>query len=210
MNAVEWDRKKHWEEVYRDKPAVETSWYQAHPTVSLLMIEHTGFGPNSSLIDIGGGASLLVDHLLHLGYRDLTVLDVSRAALAQAASRLEHRAVRVDWLEADVTQFTASRRFNIWHDRAAFHFLTAESDRQRYVGALQAALAPGGQAIIATFAPGGPEKCSGLPIVQYDSSRLIKALGPGFVLLEEQDEEHITPAGREQFFRFFRLEKSRN
>lgn len=207
MSSAEWDRKKHWEKVYRDKLPGETSWYQSDPLLSLSMIEHTGFGPAGSLIDIGGGASLLVDHLLDLGYRDLTVLDVSRAALAQAASRLENRAARVDWLEADVTQFKPARHFTIWHDRAAFHFLTADSDRQRYRVALKAALTPGGQAIIATFAPGGPEKCSGLPIVRYDSPRLLKALGPGFVLLEQQDEVHITPAGREQLFRFFRLGK---
>lgn len=207
MNSQKFDRKHHWETVYGNKAAEETSWYQAIPHLSLSMIANAGLGPESALVDIGAGASLLVDHLLDQGYRDLTVLDISSAALAQASSRLGDRATRVTWIEADVTMFTPSRQFDLWHDRAAFHFLTEAEDRQRYLAVLQKALAPGGQAILATFAPGGPAKCSGLDIVQYDAERLGKELGPEFILVEQHEERHRTPAGGEQLFNFFRFQR---
>jgi SAM-dependent methyltransferase len=207
MNSQKFDRKHHWERVYGNKAAEETSWYQAIPHLSLSMIANAGLGPEAALVDIGAGASLLVDHLLDQGYRDLTVLDISSAALAQASSRLGDRATRVTWIEADVTMFTPSRQFDLWHDRAAFHFLTEAEDRQRYLAVLQKALAPGGQAILATFAPGGPAKCSGLDIVQYDAERLGKELGPEFILVEQHEERHMTPAGGEQLFNFFRFQR---
>lgn len=201
------DRKHHWETVYGNKSAEETSWYQPFPHLSLSMIANTGFGPEASLIDIGAGASLLVDHLLALGYRDITVLDISSAALAQASCRLGDE-FPVNWVEADVTTFMPGRQFDIWHDRAAYHFLTEEQDRQRYLAVLRKALKAGGQAVLATFAPGGPVKCSGLDIVQYDADKLCNELGPDFTLLEQQEERHLTPAGREQLFNFFRVKRS--
>ncbi len=206
MNISESDRKRHWETVYGNKTAEETSWYQLFPRLSLSMIARAGVGRDAALVDIGGGASLLVDHLLDQGYRDLTVLDISAAALAQASSRLGQRAKRITWVEADVTVYEPSRQFDLWHDRAAFHFLTEAKDRKRYMTVLRKALAPGGQAIVATFAPGGPQKCSGLDIVQYDAGKLGDELGPEFTLQEQHQERHETPAGREQLFNFFRFQ----
>jgi SAM-dependent methyltransferase len=202
------NRKQHWESVYGEKPAQQTSWYQKVPSLSLSMIANTGLDHNAALIDVGGGASLLVDHLLEQGYRDLTVLDISRAALDQACERLGEAAAMVNWIEADVTSYVADRQFDLWHDRAAFHFLTAKKDRQQYVQVLRNSLAPGGHAIIAAFAPSGPEKCSGLNIVQYDAVKLSDELGPEFVLDEQEEESHVTPANREQVFNFFRLRRT--
>jgi SAM-dependent methyltransferase len=202
------ERKRHWEEVYRSKPAVETSWYQAEPGTSLAMIRGAGAGPDQGLIDVGGGASLLVDHLLQLGFRDLTVLDLSAEALEQARRRLGASAQGIQWIVADITEYEPDRDFEVWHDRAAFHFLTDPSDRQRYVAVLRSALRPGGQAIIAAFAPDGPERCSGLEIVRYDADAIGAILGDAFHLLEERRETHRTPVGREQRFAFFRFRYS--
>jgi SAM-dependent methyltransferase len=199
------DRKRHWEQVYETKPAVETSWYQAEPATSLAMIRNTGAGPAQGLIDIGGGASLLVDHLLDSGWRDLTVLDLSKSALQQAQRRLGPEARRVAWVVADITDYVPARTFSVWHDRAAFHFLTEPADQQRYVQVLKAALEPGGQAIIGAFAPDGPERCSGLEIVRYDADKLGAVLGHDFRLVEERRESHLTPQGREQRFGFWRF-----
>jgi SAM-dependent methyltransferase len=203
INAPE--RRRHWEGVYRSKQPIETSWYQATPTLSLQMIANTGAGFEEGVIDIGGGASLLVDHLLALGYRDLTVLDLAAEALDQARRRLGPNARRIEWLVADVTEYVPARTFAVWHDRAAFHFLTDPADRERYVGGLSAALEPGGQAIIAAFAPDGPTRCSGLDIVRYDADTLGAVLGAGFRLVEERRESHTTPQGREQRFGFYRF-----
>jgi glyoxylase-like metal-dependent hydrolase (beta-lactamase superfamily II)/SAM-dependent methyltransferase len=200
-------RKQHWEQAYRAKVPEESSWYQRVPQLSLALIANTGLSPDASILDVGGGASTLVDHLLDAGYRDLTVLDISSSALAQSSARLGSRAQRVTWLNEDVTLFEPQRRYDLWHDRAAFHFLTEATDRQRYVAALRTALSPHGQAILATFAPGGPMKCSGLDIVQYDAAKMEQELGPEFILEEQQQERHHTPAGREQLFRFFRFRK---
>jgi len=207
VNNGKIDRKRHWENVHGEKAPEETSWYQAIPDLSLALIANTGFGPGASLVDIGAGASLLVDHLLDLGYRDLTVVDISSAALARARSRLGARAALVEWIEADVTAFTPSRQFDLWHDRAAFHFLTEKPDRENYLSVLRKALRLGGQAIVATFAPGGPVKCSGLDIVQYDAEKLGEELGPAFILKEARAEQHVTPGGGRQLFNFFRFER---
>jgi len=201
------DRRAHWERVYRGKQPTETSWYQAEPTLSLELIGNAGVGPGDGLIDVGGGASLLVDHLLARGYADVTVLDLSAEALQHARRRLGPDARRVAWIEADVTEFVPTRTFALWHDRAAFHFLTDPADRRCYVQVLQAALDPGGQAIIAAFAPDGPERCSGLDIVRYDADTLGAALGGEFRLLEERRESHLTPQGREQRFGFYRFQR---
>jgi SAM-dependent methyltransferase len=206
MNSEKFDRKRHWETVYGNRAAEETSWHQAFPRLSLSMIANAGLGLSAALIDIGAGNALLIDHLLDQGYRDLTALDISSVALAQAALRIGDRGP-VHWIEADVTTFRPGRQFDLWHDRAAFHFLTDALDRQQYLSVLRKALKPLGQAILATFAPGGPKKCSGLDIVQYDAEKLGRELGPEFTLLEQQDEGHLTPAGREQLFNFFRFER---
>jgi len=202
------DRKQHWEDVYASKAVHETSWHQAKPAPSLALIRHVAGGRKPSLIDVGGGASLLVDCLLDEGFPDLTVLDISGRAIEQARQRLGRRASRVEWVEADITQFEPDRTYEIWHDRAAFHFLTEAEDRKNYVDVLLRALAEGGHLIIAAFAPDGPQKCSGLDIVRYDGQTLKTELGPRFELDEEHYEVHRTPAGREQRFGFHRFHKS--
>ena len=201
------DRKQHWERVYRGKPVHESSWHQAVPAPSLALIRNAACGRKPSLIDIGGGASLLVDCLLDEGYQDLAVLDVSGTALEHAKRRLGARAAMVEWLETDVTAFEPLRSWEIWHDRAAFHFLTDAADRGRYVAALRRGLADGGQAVIGAFALDGPEKCSGLDIVRYDAQSLGAELGESFQLEEQLAEKHMTPAGREQRFGFYRFRK---
>ena len=173
--------------------------------MSLAMIHNTGVGPDRGLIDVGGGASLLVDRLLSVGWRDLTVLDLSAAALQQARRRLGPDARQVEWVVADITEYVPARTFSVWHDRAAFHFLTDPADQRRYVQVLKGALESGGQAIIGAFAPDGPERCSGLEIVRYDAGRLGAVLGDDFRVLEERRETHRTPQGREQRFGFWRF-----
>lgn len=200
------DRKAHWEKAWSSKPAQESSWYQEVPLTSLSMIKNAQLGNEAPLIDVGGGASLLVDHLLEAQHRDITVLDISPTALKQARHRLADLANHVDWIEADITRCTMERPFLLWHDRAAFHFLVDADDRKRYVKALNQGLQVGGQAIIACFAPDGPKKCSGLDIVQYDADGLQSVLGSGMRLLEQRLEHHQTPAGREQIFGFYRFE----
>lgn len=201
------DRKKHWEQVYANKSSLEVSWYQAEPRLSLELIQRSGLGKDAPLIDVGGGASLLVDRLQAQGYRRLAVLDISGAALAVARQRLGAHAADIEWYEADVTRFSAPHPFSLWHDRAVFHFLTAAEDRQHYVDVLRRTLVSGGHVIIAAFAPGGPTLCSGLEIVQYDAAKLMAELGPNFHLEEQQTETHLTPAGKEQRFGFFRLRR---
>lgn len=207
MNASGFDRKEHWEKVHGARPADEVSWYQERPVLSLELIEKAGLSREESVIDIGGGASRLVDYLLDWGYRDLTVLDLSSRALKRSRKRLGRRANEVCWIESDITRFEPSRKYDLWHDRAAFHFLTHSDDRQRYREVLLRSLAHGGHLILATFAPGGPQKCSGLDIVQYDAVKLQKELGPEFILKEQQQERHRTPAGREQLFGFYRFQR---
>jgi len=201
------DRKQHWEQVYTNKSSLEVSWYQAEPRLSLELIQHSGLDKDAPLIDVGGGASLLVARLQAQGYRQLAVLDISAAALAVSRQRLGEHAADIEWVEADVTQFNAPHPFSLWHDRAVFHFLTAPEDRQRYVEVLNRTLVSGGHVIIAAFALGGPTRCSGLEIVQYDAAKLMAELGANFQLEEQQSESHLTPAGKEQRFRFFRLRK---
>jgi SAM-dependent methyltransferase len=199
------DRKKHWENVYFTKPVSQVSWYQPEPVLSLRLIRETGLGKTSSLIDVGGGASTLVDGLNQQGYTSIAVLDVSASALDHARKRLGSRAGEVEWYEADITAFRPPHRFELWHDRAVFHFLTEQADRQRYVAALKRSLGPGGHVIIMTFAIGGPEKCSGLDIVQYDAEKMCLELGPDFDLMDTGLDLHLTPAGGEQKFAWFRF-----
>jgi len=203
MSSV--DRQTHWESVYTTKGEKEVSWFQERPEISLEFIAATGAGPNSAIVDIGGGASRLVDALLDDGYRKLTVLDLSKAALAASRERLGLRGETVTWVAADVTTWPPSEHYDVWHDRAAFHFLTDEKDRHAYVLRLEQALREGGEAIIGTFALNGPERCSGLPVMRYDSSGLTTVLGPKFRLLASREEEHRTPWGASQVFQFSRF-----
>jgi 2-polyprenyl-3-methyl-5-hydroxy-6-metoxy-1,4-benzoquinol methylase len=207
MPSVELNRKEHWETVYSTRDARETSWNQVNPASSLAMIERSGTGAARPVIDVGGGASVLVDRLLAAGFSDLTVLDIAQAALEQAQRRLGQQASRIEWIEADITLFKPQRRYGLWHDRAVFHFLTASGDREAYKRCLGDALEPGGTLVLAAFAPTGPERCSGLDILRYDAERLQRELGQGFELQEKLDEGHITPGGRIQDFTFYRFLK---
>ncbi|MBL8588992.1 MAG: class I SAM-dependent methyltransferase [Methylobacteriaceae bacterium] len=194
--------RTHWDTVYAAKGEAEVSWFQPTPAPSLDMLARIGAGPGASLIDVGGGASRLVDALLAAGWRDVAVLDLSAAALARAQTRLGERASLARWIVADATTWTPDRVFDVWHDRAAFHFLVEPADRAAYVGVLKRALAPGGHVILAAFAPDGPEKCSGLPVMRHDAASLARELGEGFALVEEMAHEHATPWGAIQRFRF--------
>jgi SAM-dependent methyltransferase len=199
-------RQAHWENVYTTKGENEVSWFQQSPSPSLELIAQTGAVNHSAIIDIGGGASRLVDHLVEQGFEDVTVLDLSGAALAAAKTRLEShlgaRAERVSWIVADATIWEPAKSYDVWHDRAAFHFLTDASDRAPYIARLGRGLKIGGHAIIATFALDGPEKCSGLPVARYDSASLGQTLGTMFKLVHTQRHEHATPWDSRQIFQF--------
>jgi trans-aconitate methyltransferase len=203
----EQSRQSHWQKTYSDRGETGVSWFEQRPEVSLDLIARIGATAASSLIDIGGGASRLVDALLDAGWRSLAVLDISNAALDAARDRLGAMASQVDWIVADVTQWRPGRTYDIWHDRAAFHFLTDAADRAAYVERLTTAVKPGGHAIIATFAPDGPERCSGLPVMRYDSAMLAAAIGPAFRLVEERRHGHTTPWGSTQAFQFCALRR---
>jgi ubiquinone/menaquinone biosynthesis C-methylase UbiE len=195
--------KAHWEKIYTTKASTEVSWYQPHAALSLDLIQRIGVGPDATIIDVGGGASTLTDDLVAHGYRNLAVLDLSGEALAVARSRLGHKSDLVRWIEADVTSAPLPERFfDVWHDRAVFHFLTGEADRRAYVHQVMRAVKPGGHVIVATFAPDGPVECSGLPVVQYDSDSLHGEFGPAFELVEHDEEAHVTPSGRVQHFTY--------
>jgi SAM-dependent methyltransferase len=181
------------------------SWFQRRPDVSLALIAQSGIDKEAGVIDVGGGASTLVDGLLDLGYRGLAVLDVSTRALAEARARLGARAAEVEWIEQDVTTFNPARRFGLWHDRALFHFLTNPQERQQYVASLRRTLVPGGAAIVATFATDGPTKCRGLPVVRYDEASMLTELGSEFALQDVRHEVHQSPWGSEQRFVYFLL-----
>ncbi len=196
------DRQAHWEKVYTTKGENEVSWFQQSPAPSFELIAQAGATQASAIIDIGGGAARLVDHLVEQGFEDVTVLDLSDAALEAARRRLASRAGRVRWIVADATAWEPAKAYDVWHDRAAFHFLTDEQDRAAYVARLTRGVKAGGHAIIATFALDGPEKCSGLPVARYDSASLAQALGAGFRLVHTRRHEHATPWGSRQMFQF--------
>jgi 2-polyprenyl-3-methyl-5-hydroxy-6-metoxy-1,4-benzoquinol methylase len=196
------NRGAHWENVYRTKGERELSWFQEIPSISSELIRSAGATRHSAVVDIGGGASRLVDTLVDEGLEDVTVLDLSESALAAAKTRLGPTTAGVNWIVADVVRWKPTQRYDVWHDRAAFHFLTDEADRIAYVECLREALRPGGHAIIATFALDGPERCSGLPVVRYDAASLGKVLGEVFDLVETRRHDHHTPIGSIQRFQF--------
>lgn len=190
----------HWQEVYRTKAPTEVSWFQNEPVVSLELIESLGVDSAQPIIDVGGGASTLVDHLLERGCTDVTVLDISAAALTVAKERLAHSAGHVTWLAEDLMVWSPARQFAIWHDRAVLHFLTDTADRRRYGDLLNAAVAPGGHAVIGTFALGGPTRCSGLEVQQHDAASVAALAGPHFEVVGSRSEHHVTPAQHVQDF----------
>lgn len=193
--------KSHWENVYSSKPSDRVSWFQPHAEQSMRLIRATGLGPSASIIDVGGGTSTLVDDLLADGYSNLSVLDLSGAALVVAKARLQAHAAKVQWLEADITTAALpSHAYDVWHDRAVFHFLTRQSERQAYVEAVLRAVKPGGHVIVATFADDGPTQCSGLPVMRYSADALHAEFGAPFTLAAHEREEHLTPSGAVQKF----------
>ena len=199
-------REEHWNQVYQTKGTDDVSWYQRRPDVSLAMITASGVSRDAGIIDVGGGASTLVDFLLDDGYSNLAVLDLSAAALSHSRSRLGARADGVEWFVTDVTSFEPPHRFGLWHDRAVFHFLTAAEDRRGYVATLRRTLQPGGSVVISTFAPDGPPTCSGLEVMRYDAQTLCAELGVEFQLQEVRHETHRTPWQSEQRFIYLRFE----
>lgn len=202
------DRQAHWSHVYTSKDEQAVSWFEAVPQVSLDLIHANGIASDAAIIDIGGGASRLVDALLDQGFSDLTVLDVSAEALEKSKARLGAHGDTVQWIAADVTTWQPTRLYDVWHDRAALHFLTAPEERAAYVERLMRAVKPGSHVIIATFAPDGPERCSGLPVVRHDAASLSALLGPSFELIESRRHDHTTPAGVVQRFQFSRFRRA--
>jgi len=193
--------KAHWEHIYQTKDSAQVSWYKPHLDLSFQMIERTGVDPSAQIIDVGGGASTLVDDLLAAGYPNVTVLDISGAALQVAQNRLGARGKSVTWIEADITQASLPvNHHDLWHDRAVFHFLTNPADRAKYIHAVQRSLKPDGHLIVATFAPDGPDKCSGLDVVRYSPDSLHHEFGDEFALVESLYETHPTPFGTQQKF----------
>lgn len=195
-------RARHWENVYATKSDTQVSWFQDVPKPSLDLVDALDLAPTASVIDIGGGASRLVDGLIARGFRDLAVLDLSANALAAARARAGDAGDAVEWIVADVTEWEPRRTWDLWHDRAAFHFLVGDAERAAYVRCLRRALAPGGHVIIATFAPDGPEKCSGLPVLRHDTESLAVLLGAEFESVRRFDHAHVTPGGNTQKFQF--------
>lgn len=196
------DRKQHWDTVYTSKAETEVSWFQDNPAVSLALIEQAAIAPDAAIVDIGGGASRLVDALLARQYRSVTVLDIAADALAKSKARLGEQAADVTWIVADITRWQPPRQYALWHDRAVFHFLTDPADRLAYKTALLAGTAAGSRIIIASFAPDGPERCSGLPVMRYAPEALQAELGAPFVLKESRHEDHRTPSGSIQRFQY--------
>ncbi|MDO8875657.1 MAG: class I SAM-dependent methyltransferase [Pseudolabrys sp.] len=202
------ERHIHWEKVYQTKAEGEVSWFQESPEVSLDLIRATGVNASASIIDIGGGASRLVDALVDAGFEAVTVLDLSDKALATSRERLGARGGKVRWVVADVTQWQPTEVYDVWHDRAAFHFLVDPKDRAAYVERIVMAVRPGGHVIIGTFALDGPERCSGLPVIRYDAASLGETLGRSFELVDSRDHQHRTPMGTVQRFQFSRFKRS--
>lgn len=198
-------RREHWESVYGARSDQELSWFQAQPGASLRLVARADLGREARIVDVGGGAARLVDALVAAGHRHLAVLDIAEGALDVARRRLGAQAAAVEWIACDVTAWEPGSPFDLWHDRAVFHFMTRAADREAYRATLRKALRPGGQAIIGTFSASGPDMCSGLPVVRYEPETLAAELGAGFRLLDSEREEHVTPAGKVQHFQFSRL-----
>jgi ubiquinone/menaquinone biosynthesis C-methylase UbiE len=200
MAAVDVDRKAHWEAAYAARGETGVSWYQSEPRLSLELIRLVAPARGGRIIDVGGGASLLVDRLIGLPFERIAVLDIAENALDRAKTRLGERARRVEWIAADVTEIQDVCAFDIWHDRAVFHFLTDANDRRKYVELARRTVSSGGSLIIASFADDGPKQCSDLDVCRYNAASMAAELGDGFSLITEAREEHTTPSGSSQAF----------
>ncbi len=192
--------KAHWDKVYETKSSAQTSWTQSTPSPSIDWILEVVPDRKDGVVDVGGGASVLVDHLLNAGYKLPAVMDISSTALHHSKTRLGVRQSLVEWIEGDVTAFTAPRPFALWHDRAVFHFLTDSNARKRYFESVRSSLLPNGKLIVATFSDSGPSKCSGLEVMRYDENGLVKAVGSNFDIIRLERKVHMTPWAAEQNF----------
>lgn len=193
------DVKEHWETIYQTKKSNEVSWYQKEPTTSLRLIAELGLNKDAKIIDIGAGDSRLVDNLLVLGYRKISVLDVSANALKRAKKRIGSNTASVQWIVSDIRDFETNDRYDLWHDRAVLHFLTTEEDMNKYARIVRRSLKPDGYLIVATFSEHGPKRCSGLDVTQY-SQESMKKLFNNFEHVKSFEEEHTTPSGTIQNF----------
>mgnify|MGYP000858665700 CR=1 FL=1 len=196
--------KEHWEKIYTTKTPQEVSWTQETPTTSLDLIAKYNLPKDAKIIDIGGGDSLLADHLIALGYANITVLDISEAAIERAKTRLGEKANNVTWIVQDITEFTPTENYDLWHDRAVFHFLTTKADIDFYINTVQKWA---NHIVLGTFSTGGPIKCSGLEITQYNEQKISDTFCPAFTLLECNNVDHTTPFDTTQNFVFARLSK---
>jgi ubiquinone/menaquinone biosynthesis C-methylase UbiE len=202
------NQKDHWEQTYSSKPSESLGWYEPHLKTSLSWIEALKLAPGAQIIDIGGGASTLVDDLLEAGYQSISVLDISENALASARSRLGEKAQSVNWVTGDISDVDLpAQHFDLWHDRAVFHFLTRPEQQRQYRDSLLRTLKPGGHLIIGTFSPEAPPKCSGLPVQRYDLELLQSTLGDEFELIRRDKEMHTTPGGVEQMYLYCYFQK---
>lgn len=206
VSAVE--KQAHWQNVYQTKGERDVSWFEESPTISLKLIRATGVGLDASIVDIGGGSSRLVDALVGEGFQSVTVLDLSEKAPTTSRQRLGANAAQISWIVADVTTWQPTQTFDVWHDRAAFHFLTEPRDRMAYVTNVRQAVRPDGHVIIGTFALDGPERCSGLPVARHDAASIGKVLGQSFRLIETRRHDHETPSGAVQRFQFNRFQRA--
>jgi hypothetical protein len=204
-NSTGTKRANHWRRIWSEKSPNHTSWYQKIPETSLGLIKNSGLTYEDSIIDVGGGGSVLVDCLLEKGYQNVSVLDIAPEALEYTYARLGQKADRVSWIVADIISWKPDKQYSLWHDRAVFHFLIDPNEQKAYGDTLRSALVYDGQAIVATFALDGPTKCSGLTVQRHDSSTLINALGGGFMVLETGVERHMTPTKVLQQFTWCRL-----
>jgi SAM-dependent methyltransferase len=196
----------HWEKAWDQRDPGDTSWYQPVPTMSLALIGSAAPGPDAGIVDVGGGASHLVDHLIAIGHRDVTVVDIAAEALAHAQSRRADRP-EVHWVVADAMTWRPGRTFDLWHDRAVFHFLTDQAQRASYIRTATQSIVAGGHLIIGTFALDGPTMCSGLPVRQYDAASLAAEFDAGFRLIQSAVDDHVTPSGGQQRFTFVVLQR---
>lgn len=203
------NRKIHWEQVYATKRFDAVSWYRDHLDTSLKMVAETGVAKDAAIIDVGGGSSTLVDDLLSAGYSDVSVLDISAEAIAVSRERLEDRSLNVKWIAADITEADlAEDRYDVWHDRAVFHFLVDAEDRRKYIALAIRSVKSGGHLIVASFAPDGPQKCSGLDVVRYSAESMLEEFGDGVRLVSSMKEMHNTPFETTQSFVYCHFLKS--
>jgi SAM-dependent methyltransferase len=197
-----------WQRIYADRGIEELSWTESTPTTSLALITEAGLPTDAAIIDVGGGASRLAAELVGNGYSDVTVADISEEAMRRARSRLDPDDALVSWIEADVRNHDFQRRFDLWHDRALFHFMVDPADRDRYLGVLDKSLRAGGHLVLATFGPEGPTQCSGLPVARYDATSISQVLGEEYELLSSQMRDHLTPSEKKQLFSYTHWRRS--